>query len=99
MSQLICPACEVGDHEHSWLCEKDYKCACPCHGKPQLPRDPGDFKIPMFQPRVVRPLAFIPAIGVIDAIRLANWRDKQTAAQRVGGIAQQAGAAMMMLFL
>jgi len=28
---LICPACEAGDHEHAYLCEADYKCACACH--------------------------------------------------------------------
>ena len=27
----ICPACECGDHEASWLCEHDYQCTCACH--------------------------------------------------------------------
>lgn len=27
----VCPACELGDHEHSASCERDYRCACPCH--------------------------------------------------------------------
>ena len=32
----VCPACEAGDHEHSWITERDYRCACPCH----TPRKP-----------------------------------------------------------
>ena len=29
----LCAACEVGDHEHSWICIADMKCACACHTK------------------------------------------------------------------
>src|SRR6266852_5273751 len=38
VASLICPACEDGDHTHSWICEADYKCACACHGP--APRKP-----------------------------------------------------------
>lgn len=32
MSLPLCPACEARDHFNSALCEKDYRCGCPCHG-------------------------------------------------------------------
>lgn len=43
-NSAICPACEAGDHEHSWITERDYRCACPCHARPavrELPRGMG----------------------------------------------------------
>jgi hypothetical protein len=30
-STAICPACEAGDCDNSWLCEVMFKCGCGCH--------------------------------------------------------------------
>lgn len=35
----VCPACEAGDHEHSWITERDYRCSCPCHTSPEELRE------------------------------------------------------------